>query len=474
MPDLETDYLVVGAGASGMAFVDAVISESEAEVILLDRRHRPGGHWLDAYPFVRLHQPSAYYGVPSTPFGDDRIDTTGVNTGFYERATAAEICSYFDDVLEKRFLASGRVRFLPMCDYRGADDGHRVVSLLSGEEYTIRVRRRVVDATYVESSIPSRHTPTFAVDSGVRLVAPNDLVDLGQAPSGFTVLGCGKTAMDTCNWLLDTGVAPDRIQWVRPRDPWLFDRVCMQPLELVGAYVQMQARWVEACAHARDGRDFAHRLEGDGVFVRIDSSIEPDAFRGATISSREIRALATIERVVRAGKVRRLSRDRMILDDGEMSADPRALYVDCSAHGVRPTAPRPVYERDRITLQYVTIGIVPWSAATIGLIEVLPDDDAEKNRLCPAVRHSGDIADVMHVAYTAMTGNMARSAEPDVAAWNGRCRLDPARAATGRTAEPDIAAAFDSVVANFMPAMHNLSSKLAARVRSEPPDARAI
>ena len=63
MHELETDYLVVGAGASGMAFVDSLLTNSDAEVVLVDRRHRAGGHWLDAYPFVRLHQPSAYYGV---------------------------------------------------------------------------------------------------------------------------------------------------------------------------------------------------------------------------------------------------------------------------------------------------------------------------------------------------------------------------------------------------------------------------
>jgi hypothetical protein len=465
MRDLDTDYLVVGAGASGMAFVDTVISESDAEVILVDRRHRPGGHWLDAYPFVRLHQPSAYYGVASRPLGHDRIDTTGLNAGFYERATAPEICSYFNDVLEQRFVASGRVRFLPMCDYRGEDNGHHVVSLLSGEECTIRVRRRLVDATYVESSIPSRHTPAFSVDSGVRLVPPNDLVDLVETPAGFTILGCGKTAMDTCNWLLDTGVDPDRIQWVRPRDPWLFNRACMQPLELVGAYVQMQARWVEACADARDGRDFAHRLEGDGVFVRIDPSVEPDVFRGATISASEIDALGTIERVVRAGKVQRIATDRIFFDEGETSADPRTLFVDCTAQGVRPTVPRPVFERDRITLQYVTIGIVPWSTATIGAVETLREDDADKNRVCPVLGFSGDIAGVLRIAHAGMTGIAARSAEPDLAAWNGRCRLDPARAATGRTTEPDIASAFNSVVANFGPAMHNLTMKLTAPTR---------
>ena len=129
MREIETDYLVVGAGASGMAFVDSLMAESEAEVVIVDRRHGPGGHWLDAYPFVRLHQPSAYYGVNSRTLGNDLIDETGPNAGFYERAGAAEICSYFGRVLEEHFIASGRVRFLGMSEYRGADQvGHHQCS----------------------------------------------------------------------------------------------------------------------------------------------------------------------------------------------------------------------------------------------------------------------------------------------------------------------------------------------------------
>ncbi|OWY61309.1 hypothetical protein B7486_64465, partial [cyanobacterium TDX16] len=61
-----TDYLVMGAGAVAMAFTDALLEASEdATVVLVDRRDRPGGHWNDAYPFVRLHQPSSFYGVSS-------------------------------------------------------------------------------------------------------------------------------------------------------------------------------------------------------------------------------------------------------------------------------------------------------------------------------------------------------------------------------------------------------------------------
>ncbi len=65
MTTLETDYLVVGAGAMGMAFTDTLVTETDAQVVIVDRGHAPGGHWNRAYPFVRLHQPSAYYGVNS-------------------------------------------------------------------------------------------------------------------------------------------------------------------------------------------------------------------------------------------------------------------------------------------------------------------------------------------------------------------------------------------------------------------------
>jgi cation diffusion facilitator CzcD-associated flavoprotein CzcO len=63
MRTIEADYLVLGGGAMVMAFTDTLITESEASVVIVDRAHQPGGHWTTAYPFVRLHQPSAYYGV---------------------------------------------------------------------------------------------------------------------------------------------------------------------------------------------------------------------------------------------------------------------------------------------------------------------------------------------------------------------------------------------------------------------------
>jgi hypothetical protein len=163
-----------------MAFADTLVAHTEAEIVLVDRRHRPGGHWLDAYPFVRLHQPSAYYGVESMALGNDRIDEHGSNAGFYERASAAEICDYYSRVLADNLLPTGRVRFLGMSEYRRNGDGHLVVSLLDGSETVIRPRYKVVDATYVQSEIPSRHVPGFTVEPGVTLVPPNGLVELAE------------------------------------------------------------------------------------------------------------------------------------------------------------------------------------------------------------------------------------------------------------------------------------------------------
>lgn len=458
MREIETDYLVVGAGASGMAFTDALLAASDAEVVIVDRRHRPGGHWVDAYPFVRLHQPSANYGVSSRTLGFDRIDEAGSNAGFYERASAAEVCEYFARVMDEQFLPSNRARFLSMSDYRGADgDSHHVVSLLTGEETVVRVRRKFVDATYVESSIPSRHTPSFGVDADVRFVPPNDLVDLAEPAAGFTILGSGKTGMDTVNWLLDAGVDPNAIQWFRPRDPWLFRRESFQPLEMVGSYMQLQAAWVKSAALAGDGLEFARLMEADGIFTRIDENTEPLMFRGATVSQHEVDQLRSVERIVPGARVLHISSTAVKTDQGEVAVDPGQVFVDCTAAGVRPAPVKDVFEPGRITLQYVTIGIVPWSAATVATVEALKDDDAEKNALCPALAFSGRAEDIPTMAYRGMSGLMARGADADVNAWGDTTRLNPARGASKHLDDPRVPEAFATIGKYFGDAMANLA-----------------
>src|SRR3954447_25596064 len=118
MRSIETDYLVVGAGAMGMAFTDALIDHADVHVTLVDRRHGVGGHWLDAYPFVQLHQASVFYGVASTVLGTGAVQTSGPESGLQERARQPQIAAYYDDVLHRRFVGSCRVTFLGAHEYR--------------------------------------------------------------------------------------------------------------------------------------------------------------------------------------------------------------------------------------------------------------------------------------------------------------------------------------------------------------------
>ncbi|MBI2753199.1 MAG: NAD(P)-binding protein, partial [Betaproteobacteria bacterium] len=211
---METDYLIIGSGAVGMAFADTLLDECDAHITIVDRRAKPGGHWNDAYPFVTLHQPSAYYGVNSTELGSRRKDDSGPNRGLFEMAGGAEINAYYDKLMQQRFLPSGRVSYQPMSDYQG--DG-RIVSILSGAQTSVTVRKKTVDATFFAPRIPATHTPQFSVADGVRVVPPNALPRLwlqraGEAvPQRFCVLGAGKTAMDAAVWLLRHGAAPEAI-----------------------------------------------------------------------------------------------------------------------------------------------------------------------------------------------------------------------------------------------------------------------
>ncbi|KQP13227.1 NAD(P)-binding protein [Pseudorhodoferax sp. Leaf267] len=145
-PPIETDYLVIGAGAAGLAFADALLAETaDAHITIVDRHGKPGGHWNDAYSFVTLHQPSAFYGVNSLALGSGHKDTIGLNRGLYELASGAEVSGYFDRVMQQRLLPSGRVRYHPLCNALGAGGFE---SLLSGARTQVHVRRKTVIARF--------------------------------------------------------------------------------------------------------------------------------------------------------------------------------------------------------------------------------------------------------------------------------------------------------------------------------------
>ena len=435
METLQTDYLVVGAGAMGMAFTDALIDHADVHVTLVDRRHAAGGHWLDAYPFVQLHQASLFYGVASTELGRGTVQTTGPEAGLHERARQPEILHYYDDVTA-RFVSSGQVTFLRGSEHHLDGTTHRVTSRISGETVDVDVRRRLVDATYLSPTIPATTAPPFAVGDGVAVAPVNALATLDAAAREYVVIGSGKTATDGIIWLLTNGVAPERIVWVRPRDPWMLDRATVQPDPVVA--FTLAADTMEAAAEAASLDDLFLRLEAAGVMLRVDPAVTPSMAKTPTLGRWELDLLRTVERVVRLGHVRGVSSSEITFAEGTAPLAAGSLVVHCAASGLQYPPRVPIWSPDAIRLQTIRAGFPCFCAALAGYVEATRDDDRERNRLCPPNHFPDRPADWAGMQHRGTLATRAYGAEPDIAAWANRCALNPARMVDARRDDPDV------------------------------------
>jgi hypothetical protein len=92
--------------------------------------------------------------------------------------------------------------------------------------------------------------------------------------------------------------------------------------------------------------------------------------------------------------------------------------------------------------------------------------DDEKNRLCPPVVFSGDVADLPELAYTAMQGQVARARHELVGPWNAATRLNPAGALGEHIDEPGVADSLASAIEHTREALENLQRAAGAWSRS--------
>jgi NAD(P)-binding Rossmann-like domain len=418
---IETDYLVVGAGAMGMAFTDTLVTETDAHVVLVDRGHAPGGHWTRAYPFVRLHQPSAYYGVNSRALGSDTIDRVGWNEGLYELATVGEVCAYFDQVMHQDLLPGGKVSYFPMAEYLGKG---RFRTLADGD-YTVDVRKRVVDATYLQTVVPSMRPPPYHVDDGVDCVAPNDLPASAVGRERFVIVGAGKTGIDACLWLLSNGIQPERLTWIMPRDAWLMDRANIQPgPQFLQRFQAGFTARLTAIEGATDTEDLFERLEACGNLLRLDPATRPSMYRCATVSRAELQQLQRISDIVRMGHVDRIEPGKVVLADGAIPANGSTLYIDCSADGLERRSPAIVFDDGRITLQSLRGCQQVFSAAMIAHVEAAYHDDARRNDLCTPVPHPNTDLDWLTTTIAEQRNQVRWLDDHDLMEWLCASRLD--------------------------------------------------
>lgn len=419
---IETDYLVIGAGAIGMAFVDTLLTDTDAQIVMVDRHHRPGGHWNEAYPFVRLHQPAAQYGVNSRELCHGMKDAVGLNSGMYGLSSGAELIAYFDQVMQQRFLTSGRVRYLPMSQVVGNDE---VESLVTGARQQVTVRRKVVDCTHSRMQVPATTPPRYALAPGVRCVPVNELATLARPQGGYVIVGAGKTGMDACIFLLALGVDPDQIRWIMPRDSWVLDRANIQSGdEFFHNTWGNLARQLESVVAAESVQDLMLRLEAAGEWMRIDPSVLPSAFHGAILSKAELAQLRRIGGVIRLGHVKSIDADQVHLDQGSIPLPPGTLVVDCSAAGIPSVAAVPVWAGKRITPQWLrTFGTV-FSAALIAHVEATFDDDEQKNALCTPIVPPSHAQDWLRMLAMSMKNQQQWSKHPQLQQWLSSSRLN--------------------------------------------------
>lgn len=408
----------------GMAFADTLIAETDATVAIVDRYDQPGGHWTVAYPFVRLHQPSAYYGVNSRELGSGAVDQVGWNAGMQELASASEILAYLDQVMRKTLLPTGRVSYFPKSFYDGPDpqrpDVQRFHSVVSGAGFEVTVKRRTVDATYMNVTVPAMAPPKYEVAPDVRLITPNQLPALQDQPPHYTVVGAGKTGIDACLWLLSRGTDPSDITWIMPRDSWLIDRAHTQPGD---SYIETEAARREAVVGADTVQELFARLESSGLLLRLSPDIEPTAYRCATVARAELEQLRRIGDIVRHGRVKRIDENAIELDQVTIPAQNGTLYIDCTADGLerRPTVP--VFDQACITLQAVVPCQQVFSAAVTAHVEASYADDDTKNALCPPSQHPDSALDWIQF-FGDIQERIARwTADPALLEWLSTCRL---------------------------------------------------
>ncbi|MFD4325645.1 NAD(P)-binding protein [Nocardioides sp. NPDC058538] len=447
---VDVDYLVVGAGAMGMAFTDALTEHADVRVALVDRRHGVSGHWLEAYPFVRLHQASAFYGVASTLLGGGQLQQRGPEEGLQERATQAEICAYYARILE-RMVESGKVEFFPNSEYAG--DG-TVVSHISGERLELP-GARIVDARYLAPSIPAEKPPPFGVAEGARVLPVNELARLEETPSQYVIVGSGKTATDACIWLLSRGVDPDAICWVRPRDPWMINRALIQPDPAI--FLGMAADTMQIAERSTSLEDLFLRLEDAGIMMRIDRTVMPTMAKAPTLATWELEKLRTLENVVRRGHIRHVDRGSLTFADGSLAIADDALVVHCAADGLKYPPLLPVWRPEAITLQPIRAGFPCFGAAVTGYVEATRDADAEKNRLCPPSPFPDTMGTWAMMNVLGTRAAMSFSSEPDIKAWSDGVALNPARVPPGYPASAALDDARERLAKHTTPGLAQLA-----------------
>lgn len=193
------DVCIVGAGLAGLnaLFVASRYLGRDQKIVLIDRRTRVGGMWVDTYPYVRLHQPHPM-------FTAGNIEWT-LNQKRSHLADRGEILDHFAhciDEISKRVTVDERYGWSLESDEETADGVRVTCRTANGET-------RVITATRLIKAYGFRVTPNEPLEvtsTRVHTVSPNSCDvrsgEISRSNTPVWVIGGGKTAMDTAHALI--------------------------------------------------------------------------------------------------------------------------------------------------------------------------------------------------------------------------------------------------------------------------------
>jgi len=166
------------------------------------------------------------------------------------------------------------------------------------------------------------------------------------------------------------------------------------------------------------------RLERGGVLVRIDTSVKPSMFHGATVSQLELKELRKIKNVVRKGRVSSIEKDRIVLAEGEISTSTDMVHVDCTASAIANLKMKTIFQNNLITPQTVRSYQPVFSAAFIAHVEVAYEGDDKKNELCQVVPLPNHDTDWIKMLSVFMQNQFNWSQDKELRKWLYGNRLE--------------------------------------------------
>lgn len=200
-PPETCDVCIVGAGIAGLnaLFAASRYLSRDDKVILIDRRPRVGGMWVDVYSYVRLHQPHPMFTAGNIAW------TLGKDRAYL--ATKGEVLDHFQHCLD---VIRERVRVVEYFgwEFRSENEVNGIVRVIANaaDGRVLEVNAKRLIKAYGLGITPNE--PLDISSTRVHSVSPDycdvRAGDIRESDAPVWVIGGGKTAMDTAHALITT------------------------------------------------------------------------------------------------------------------------------------------------------------------------------------------------------------------------------------------------------------------------------